>query len=105
MKDKIIFLYANQIVLSQNGCYYTQLKNFFDFLIELTNQGENYRILLPCRRVKVIPQKELILLPFPQEKLIELPFNYYSRMKIFSNFLNFFYTWSKVLTFIKKIKK
>ena len=86
MQDKIIFLFANGPVVRYGNNYYTELKNFIDFIAELAKLHDNYRMVVPCKIFTRYPGERFIPIPLP-DNVIEVPYHggYYQNIVSFLN--------------------
>lgn len=51
----IKFLYSNQPLIKVKGQYFTQMKNFIDFLSILNVKDDSYRLIVPCMTLEAPP--------------------------------------------------
>ena len=52
----IIYLYSNQPAVKFEGRFYSQMRNFIDFLSELSCRDDSYKLVVPCKRVSSPPE-------------------------------------------------
>jgi glycosyltransferase involved in cell wall biosynthesis len=88
MGNRTVFLYANQPVIRYDGRYYARFKSFLDFLVELSKQDDIYRLVVPCKVVKHLPEENLVPINLPINRVIEVS-NYTEQgQSIISSFLS-----------------